>query len=192
VLLGLQPPDAGRIERDGMPLQAADWAGLRDATARVTQDARLELTQTLRGQIADGAGASLAAVRQAIADVGMQADIDALPMGLQTIAEHGRLSSGQEQRLLIARELVRRPRLLILDEATNAIEETAQAALLARLRARGIACVLVTHRESALRAMDRIVVLREGRIVWEGTPAQLDAAAETRAMLQAERQEGHR
>ncbi|QJW83816.1 ATP-binding cassette domain-containing protein [Ramlibacter terrae] len=127
----------------------------------------------------------------AVEEVGMAEAIHAMPMGLQTLSDGARLSGGREQLLLIARALLQRPRLLVLDEATNAIPDAAQARLLARLRTRGITCIPVTHRASALQAMDRVLVLDGGRLAWSGTPAALRTHAELDTLWRGEQQEGH-
>lgn len=191
LLLGLDHPAAGAVLVDGARPDPAGWAALRAATAIVAQGERLEASTTLRAQLSNQQELSVAEVWSAIEEVGLAPAIAAMPMGLQTISDGARLSGGQEQQLLIARALLRRPRLLVLDEATNAIPDDAQARLLQRLRRRGITCILVTHRASALAAMDRVLVLEEGRLAWEGSPAQLAGAPGVAASWQAERQEGH-
>ena len=79
----------------------------------------------------------------------------------------------------------------MLDEATNAIPDAMQAQLFATLRQRGITCVLVTHRETALALMDRVVVVCDGMVAWSGRPDQLAERGDLLDMLRAERQEGH-
>ena len=113
-----------------------------------------------------------------------------MPMGLQTIVESGKISTGQEQRLLIARELVRQPVLLVLDEATNAVPDVLQAKLFDNLRKLGMTCVLVTHRETAIAHMDRVVVMADGHIAWSGTPQALAGQPRWLAVLSTEAQVG--
>lgn len=191
LMLGLDNPDAGSVRLDGQPLDGGLASAWRASSGWVTQGDNLEAAGTLRSQLCGLAPVDAMAVWHAIETVMMGDDVRRMPMGLQTIVETGKLSTGQEQRLLIARELLRQPGLLILDEATNAIADAMQAQLVANLRARGISCILVTHRESAIALMDRVIVLREGTVVWSGKPAELQQHEALQAMLRAERQEGH-
>jgi ABC-type bacteriocin/lantibiotic exporter with double-glycine peptidase domain len=92
-------------------------------------------------------------------------------MGVQTIVEVGRISNGQQQRLLIARALLTRPSLLILDEATNAIPDALQARIFARIRERGIGCLVVSHRESVWAIADIVHVLGDGTV--DSNPSRL-------------------
>jgi len=190
LIVGLDDPQSGEILFNGSPAAAARvrW---RQAVGMVSQDERIGLASTLRSQISGLAPCGVSEVWRATQNVLLAADISRMPMGLQTIVETGMISTGQEQRLLIARELLRRPSLLILDEATNAIPDALQAELFANLRRLGVACILVTHRETALSHMDRVVVVEHGTIAWSGTPAELHNERRLVDMLQAERQEGH-
>jgi len=108
---------------------------------------------------------------EAVRVAGLEADIKALPMGMHTFVAEGAstFSGGQRQRLLIARAVAGRPRILLFDEATSALDNRTQAEVasaIGRLRATRI---VIAHRLSTVRHADRIVVLAGGRIVQEGT-----------------------
>jgi ATP-binding cassette subfamily B protein RaxB len=137
----------------------------------VLQDDQLEVAMSIRGHIA-GANTpyTLAEIREAARLAMLEADIDAMPMGIQSIVDSDKVSTGQKQRILIARRLLRRPDLLILDEATNALPEGMQEKLLSNLRKLGMACLLVSHRASAIAAADRVYLMDDGRMVWSGKP----------------------
>ena len=187
LLLGFDPATRGRILVAGRNLEEIDLRAWRAGIGVVQQDDRVTASSTLRSIISGLAPVGLDAVWRAAELAALDDDIRAMPMGMQTIVEHGKLSTGQEQRLLIARQLLRRPKLLILDEATNAIPEDMQARIFANLRREGIGCILATHRESAIAAADRVIVLEQGRKTWEGTPAAFAEAPDFMAVVRRER-----
>ncbi|HEX4779383.1 MAG TPA: ATP-binding cassette domain-containing protein, partial [Usitatibacter sp.] len=128
------------------------------------------------------ANAALEAARRA----GLERDIEAMPMGLYTVVGEGlsTLSGGQRQRVLIARALAGAPRILLLDEATSALDNLSQATVLKELSALKATRIVIAHRLDTVRDADRIVVLDRGRVVQEGTFAQLAAeSGPFRAML---------
>jgi len=191
MLVGSDGPEEGAIRlgsREVTPEMRVAW---RRQIGLVSQDERVEFSATIRAQVSGAGPFDVASIWEAIRLTLLAEDIAAMPMGLQAIVETGRVSTGQEQRLLMARELIRRPSLLILDEATNAIPDALQARLFANLRQLGLTCLLVTHRESAIALMDRVVVLEAGQLVWSGHPSELSAEARISDQLRAERLDGH-
>ena len=101
---------------------------------------------------------------------GIEQDIRDMPMGMQTIIGEGMstISGGQRQRLLIARALVRRPRLVLFDEATSALDNRAQAIVSESLEALRATRIVIAHRLTTVQKADRIYVMAEGRIVESG------------------------
>jgi len=186
LLLGFDTADEGMIAYGGQALDRLDLPRWHARVAAVLQGDRLGSASTLRSQVAGMAPCSMEALWQAARSAAIEADIHAMPMGMQTIVEGNLVSTGQEQRLLLARALVRRPEILLLDEATNAVPEAVQAQLLANLRALGITTILVTHRESAMALCDRVHVLEGGRVAWSGPPAQLSAQRRLLEVMRAE------
>lgn len=187
VLLGFDPPDRGRVLVDGQDLGDTDVRAWRRGIGVVQQGDVVSNASTVRSIVSGISDTELDDVWRA-ADLALLGDdIRAMPMGMQTIVEHGKLSTGQEQRLLIASQLLRRPAFLILDEATNAIPEETQARLFANLRDAGIGCILATHRESAIAAADRVVVLDAGRLAWEGAPTAFAASVDFMELVRRER-----
>lgn len=163
VLLGLLPADRGRVERAGTPLALADarlgW---------VPQSLDL-LRGTLRDNLTLDRNVSDDDLRAALRAVGLEAAVEALPAGLDhALDEDGSgLSGGQRQRLLVARALLRRPAVLVLDEPTANLDAEAEAALVATLRreAERRLVVAVAHRAALARAAERVLRLTDGRLL---------------------------
>lgn len=178
LIVGLLPPSAGRITVDGVDLagHARDW---RRHVGYVPQ-AIVLLDDTLRRNVALGIAErdiDDARVRAALRTAQMEALVAGLPEGLDTrVGERGlRLSGGERQRLGIARALYHDPDVLVLDEATAALDTATEAAVADALRAlRGAKTVLlIAHRLSTVRACDRIAMLVEGRLADCGTYDEL-------------------
>jgi ATP-binding cassette subfamily C protein len=168
IILGLLVPDAGSISLDGEPLTAQRLAAWRRSVAYLPQDNVL-FNQTVRANVLWGShDAGDEELCATLAQTGMAELIDAMPQGLDTlIGERGsRLSGGQRQRLALARALLRRPTLLILDEATNALDEESEGAVWKVLESlRSTATILIiAHRDSTLRKADFVAVIENGAI----------------------------
>ena len=172
MLLGFLRPDHGRILIDEVDLQTLDLSAWRRQVGYVAQDPFLT-----DGSIADNiaygvVGAERAAIEAAARAAQAWSFIEQLPQRLDSeVGERGaRLSGGQRQRIALARALYRDPRLLILDEATSAVDNDTEAAIQASLRlaAQGRALLVVAHRLSTVRHADVIHVLQDGRIVESG------------------------
>lgn len=172
---GLYRPWSGAVLLDGRPIESYP----RDARARevtfVNQDVVLYAT-TIRDNITMfDPGIRDRDIIAAARDACVHDDITARPGGYDSIlAEDGRdLSGGQRQRLVIARALVRRPRLIVLDEATSALDARTEAQVVQHLRDRGCTVLIVAHRLSTVRDADEIIVLDDGRVAQRGTHSTL-------------------
>lgn len=170
--LGFLQPDAGRIAFDGVDLRELDRAALRARIGYVAQEPFLT-DGSVAENIAYGQAPDLPRVIAAAQAAEAHAFISALPAGYDSpVGERGGLlSGGQRQRIALARALYRDPALLILDEATSAMDNETEAAIqrsLAKLN-HSRACLIVAHRLSTVRFADRIHVMEHGRIVESGT-----------------------
>jgi len=164
----------------GVDVRDLTFASLRSTVGMVTQDGHL-FHDTVRGNLVF---ARPEATDDHLWGVLRQARLDelvaSLPDGLDTVVgERGyRLSGGERQRLTIARLLLARPRVVILDEATAHLDSTSEAAVQAALveALAGRTALVIAHRLSTIRDADSIVVIEDGRVVEQGDHAQLLAA----------------
>ena len=175
LMIRLDDPARGSVLVGGVDLRRADPQDLRDATAMVFQESFL-FASSIRENIALDTGATDEEVQRAA--VMAQADrfIRSLPHGFDTVVgERGHtLSGGQRQRVALARALVRRPRIMILDDATSAVDPTIEAQILGALRsAIATTLVVVAYRLSTIRLADRVVYLEDGKVLASGSHDEL-------------------
>lgn len=177
LLLKLYEPTEGVITVDGVPLTKIDRASWLRRIALAGQDIDL-----LEGSILDNVrlaspGASTAAVADALKLAGALEFTEQLPDGLDTlVGERGfRLSGGQRQRIGLARAIVGMPDILILDEATNAVDPVLETSIHAALRAArpDLTIIVVAHRSSALTEAELVIVLDRGRLSAASPPGLL-------------------
>jgi ATP-binding cassette, subfamily B, bacterial len=118
---------------------------------------------------------SEAEILQAIEDAQLRTEMEALPHGLDTtLGETGLgLSGGQQQRVVLARLLLRKPRVILLDEATSALDNANEAKIMAMLERRSLTIVAIAHRLTTLRNADSIIVMRQERVVQIGADEEL-------------------
>jgi ATP-binding cassette subfamily B protein len=173
LLLRLFDPDAGAIEIDGRDLREIQLDSLR-ANVSIALQENLLFATTIRENIRYAVpGASDEQVRAAARVACAEEFIEAQPQGYDTLlGERGaRLSTGQRQRISIARALIKDPPILVLDEPTASLDAETELEVMRRLAewGRGRAIFMVTHRLSTIRRADQIVYLREGRVVEAGS-----------------------
>ncbi|MFH9085071.1 NHLP bacteriocin export ABC transporter permease/ATPase subunit [Streptomyces sp. NPDC017673] len=173
LLIGFDRPVSGSVLYDGQDLAALDQSAVRRQCGVVLQHA-----QPFTGSIMDvicGTEPYTPEEAMAAAELaGLAEDIQRMPMGLHTIvAGSGAISGGQRQRLMIAQALIRRPRILFFDEATSALDNDTQRTVIDSTRKLNATRIVIAHRLSTVMDADRVIVMEEGKVVQQGTPAEL-------------------
>jgi subfamily B ATP-binding cassette protein HlyB/CyaB len=177
LLQRLYVPEQGRLRLDGADLALLDTGWLRRQVGVVLQESFL-FNRSIRENIA--LAEPLAPLERVVAAARLAAAhefISRLPDGYDSLVEeHGaNLSGGQRQRIALARALLTDPRVLVLDEATSSLDYESEQAIQRNMRAicRGRTVIIIAHRLTALREAQRILVMDQGRIVEQGSPADL-------------------
>lgn len=168
LVLGVMPPEAGDIRHGQASIRDLDELTRNRQIGAVFQHDHLETASTLRSQLSSTELVDVARAWNLLEQVALADDVAAMPMGLQTIVDANTISTGQMQRLLIARQLAADPGLLVLDEAMNAVPDDIEAGLIANFRKLGLTCLIVTHRESTIRLADKVIVLADGKVAHYG------------------------
>jgi ABC-type multidrug transport system fused ATPase/permease subunit len=197
LLAGLDRPERGVVRVGGVDLTEVSRADLRTSVALVFQESFL-FTDTIVNNItigttAIGTNADDTSMRWAAGIAQVARFVESLPAGYDTaIGERGvTVSGGQRQRIALARALIRRPRFLLLDDATSAVDATVEARILRGLRDElDMTTLIVAHRVSTIALADRVLFMQDGRIVATGTHNELLATNnEYEAMVRAYDQE---
>ena len=174
LLVRLVDPEDGVVLLDGHDLRDLRAGSLAQNLALVAQHTFL-FDDTVRGNVTLGADIPDDEVWAALRTAQAEGFVAALPEGLDTrLGERGAtLSGGQRQRLSLARALVRRPRLLVMDDATSAVDPEVEARILAALRGYGSTILVVAYRKATIGLADDVVYLADGRVTDHGTHAEL-------------------
>jgi len=188
LLLGFEQPQQGTVLFDGRDLRALDVEGVRKQIGAVLQNGG-PLPTDIFTNIVGASGANMEDAWRAARVVGLAELVERLPMGMHTIVpEQGStFSGGERQRLMLARAVVRRPRIMLLDEATSAIDARAEEEIARSLSTIAATRVVVAHRLTTIAGADRIYLMLGGRIAASGTYDELLERSDAFAEL-AERQ----
>ncbi len=177
LILRLYDPQEGRVLIDGVDIKTVKLKSLRSQMALVPQEPVLFRDTVLENIRYGKPEAEDDEIRDVIRDLGLDPLIESLPEGLNTMVSEGggNLSVGQRQLINIARTLLRRPKIIILDEATSSVDPYTESILQEALKKllRGRTCIIIAHRLSTTFLADRVIVLDQGRIVEEGTHEEL-------------------
>ena len=189
----LNDPAAGRVTIDGVDVRDIHPQDLSRIVGVVSQETYLIHASVRENLLLAAPEAADDELWQALRAAQISAAIDSLPEGLDTLvgARGHRFSGGEQQRLAIARTILRNPPVLVLDEATSALDNTTEAQVQLALEqlAAGRTTLTIAHRLSTVQNADQVVVLDAGQIVERGTPAELAAANGPFARLAARRAE---
>jgi ABC-type multidrug transport system fused ATPase/permease subunit len=197
LLVRLVDPATGAVLVDGIDLRAVRRGEVAGAVAIVPQQAFL-FDDTVRGNVTLGLEVPDAAVWEALSVAQADRFVAALPDGLGTrVGERGTsLSGGQRQRIALARALVRKPRLLVLDDATSSVDPLVEARILSGLRAARdrVTAVVVAYRTATIALADEVVYIEHGRVLDRGGHRELlDRSEHYRALVRAyEREQAER
>jgi NHLM bacteriocin system ABC transporter ATP-binding protein len=177
LLLGFEQPESGAIFFDEQELGLVDLTAVRSQMGVVLQSSRL-LAGDMFQNIVGSSPLTLDDAWAAAEMAGLAGDIREMPMGMNTVVSEGgsTLSGGQRQRLMIARALVRRPRIVLFDEATSALDNRTQEIVTTSLANMQATRIVIAHRLSTVRHADRIFVMEAGQVVQQGSYEELAQA----------------
>ena len=177
LLLGFEKPEKGAVYYGGRDLNSIDPRSLRKKLGVVTQNGQLMQGDIFSNITISAPQLTLDDAWEAAEIAGIADDIRDMPMGMQTVIGEGQggISGGQKQRLMIARAIAPKPKILIFDEATSALDNKTQRQVSEALDKLRCTRVIIAHRLSTIRNCDRILVMDKGVIVEEGTYDQLIA-----------------
>ena len=177
LMLGFETPEKGAVYYDGRDMSKLDLPSLRRRIGVVMQDGNLFQGDIYSNIVISAPQLTLAEAWEAAEIAGIADDIRAMPMGMQTVIAEGQggISGGQKQRLMIARAVAPKPKILMFDEATSALDNRTQKQVSDALDKLKCTRIVIAHRLSTIRNCDRILVLDKGHIMEDGTYEELIA-----------------
>ena len=175
LLLGFEKPERGAIYYDNKDMNSLDLCSLRRKIGAVTQNGGLFQGDIYSNIVISAPELTLNDAWEAAEIAGIAEDIRNMPMGMQTMVSEGQggISGGQKQRLMIARAIAPKPKLLMFDEATSALDNRTQKQVSEALDRMGCTRIVIAHRLSTIKNCDRILVLDQGKIIEDGNYDEL-------------------
>ena len=175
--LGLESPLSGAVYYDGHDLERLNRQAVRNGVGMVVQDASLRPPTVLDNIIGTGHDLTVEDAWRAARLASVDQDISAMPMGMYTVTseDSSAFSGGQTQRIMLAAAMVRSPKLLLLDEATNWLDNETQARVMEEIERLSVTRIVSAHRLSTIYRADRIYVLQGGRVIQQGSFDELMA-----------------
>lgn len=177
ILLGFEKPETGKVYYNGQDLAKADIRAVRRQLGVVLQNGQLMTGNILSNIIGANPRLTIEHAWEAARMAGIEEDIREMPMGMFTMISEGAgtISGGQKQRLMIARAIVNKPKIIFFDEATSALDNRTQAIVSQSLDKLQATRVVIAHRLSTIMNCNKILVMDKGRIVERGTYRELMA-----------------
>ena len=177
LILGFDQPAAGSIYFDGQDLPSLDIQAVRRQIGVVLQSGKPIVGDIYNNIVGNNPSLTIDDAWEAARMAGLEDDIRAMPMGMHTVISEGAgtFSGGQRQRLMIARAIVNRPRILLFDEATSALDNRTQEIVSRSLASLKATRIVIAHRLSTILHADRIYVIEAGRVVEFGNYEELMA-----------------
>ena len=177
IMLGFEKPQKGAVYYDGKDLNSIDLKSLRRKIGVVMQNGKLFQGDIFSNITISAPQLSMDEAWEAAEMAGIAEDIRRMPMGMHTIISEGSggISGGQRQRLMIARAIAPKPKILMFDEATSALDNLTQKIVSDSLDKLKCTRIVIAHRLSTIRHCDRIIYLEKGQIVEDGTYDELIA-----------------
>ncbi len=175
LLMGFEMPQKGAVYYDGKDIKSMDLRSLRKKIGTVMQNGKLFQGDIFSNITISAPWLTMDEAWEAAETAGMAEDIKNMPMGMFTMISEGQggISGGQRQRLMIARAIAPKPRILMFDEATSALDNITQKKVSDALENLKCTRIVIAHRLSTIRQCDRIIVLDKGHIVEDGTYDEL-------------------
>lgn len=177
LLLGFEKPKSGAIYYDGKDLNTLDVKSVRRNIGTVMQNSSLFAGDIYSNIVISAPWLTLDDAWEAAEMAGVREDIENMPMGMHTLISEGSggISGGQKQRLMIARAIAPKPKIIMFDEATSALDNITQKQVSESLNSLRSTRIVIAHRLSTIKQCDRIIFLEQGRIAEDGTYEELTA-----------------
>ena len=190
LMLGFETPVRGSIYYDGFDMKNLDLRSLRSRIGTVMQNGKLFSGDIYSNIVVEAPWLTMKDAWEAAEIAGIADDIRRMPMGMHTVISEGQggISGGQRQRLMIARAIAPKPKLLFLDEATSALDNVTQKKISEALDSMRCTRIVIAHRLSTIKQCDRIIVLDQGKIIEDGSYEELTAKQGVFAELVARQQ----